>query len=50
MAAGYSPIIVYKENKISYFNALEKAREGKSKNYFQSCLSKWIKATISYWM
>lgn len=38
LAAGYSPIIVYKENKASYFNALEKARDGKSKNYFQFML------------
>ena len=38
MSAGYSPMIVYKENKISYFNALEKTKEGKSKSYYQFML------------
>ena len=34
----YSPIIVYKDNKTSYFNALEKSKEGKLKNYYQFML------------
>jgi len=31
----YSPIIIYKENKEAYFNAIAKAREGKKQKYFQ---------------
>jgi Fic family protein len=38
MSAGYSPIIIYKANKLAYFNALEKTNEGKSKNYYQFML------------
>lgn len=38
MSAGYYSIIVYKENKLSYFNALEQAIDGKSKNYYQFIL------------
>jgi len=38
MSARYSPIIVYKENKTSYFNALEKTKEGKLKSYYQFML------------
>lgn len=38
MSNGYSPIIVYKDNKIGYFNAIEKSKEGKSKNYYQFML------------
>jgi len=38
MSAGYSPIIVYKDNKLAYFNALEKTRDGKLKNYYQFML------------
>jgi Fic family protein len=38
MNAGYSPIIVYKENKLSYFNVLEKSKEGKLKSYYQFML------------
>ena len=38
MSNGYSPIIVYKENKLAYFNALEKTRDGKLKNYYQFML------------
>ena len=34
----YSPLIIYKDNKISYFNALEKSKEGKLKNYYQFML------------
>jgi Fic family protein len=35
---GYYPIIVYKDNKVSYFNAIEKSKEGKLKNYYQFML------------
>jgi len=38
MSAGYSPIIVYKENKLAYFNALERSQEGNLKNYYQFML------------
>lgn len=38
MSNGYSPIIVYKENKLSYFNALNKTKEGKLKEYYQFML------------
>jgi Fic family protein len=38
MNAGYSPIIVYKENKLSYFNALEHTRTGNLKKYYQFML------------
>lgn len=38
MNGGYSPIIIYKENKLAYFNALEKAGEGRLKNYYQFML------------
>jgi|SRR3989339_180098 len=35
---GYSPIIVYKSNKQAYFNAIEKSRKGRVKNYYQFLL------------
>jgi len=38
MSAGYSPVIVYKENKASYFNALEKTKDRKLKSYYQFML------------
>ncbi len=38
ISKGYSPIIVYKENKQSYFNSLEKSNEGNEKKYFQFML------------
>jgi len=38
MSAGYSPIIIYKENKQSYFNAIEKTKEGRLKSYYQFML------------
>jgi len=38
MSGGYSPIIIYKKNKLSYFNSIEKSREGKLKNYYQFML------------
>jgi Fic family protein len=41
---GYSPIIVYKDNKISYFNSLEKSKEGKLKNYYQFMLEQTDKS------
>ncbi|MFH1710713.1 MAG: Fic family protein [Nanoarchaeota archaeon] len=41
---GYLPIIVYKENKISYFSALEKSKEGKLKNYYQFMLEQTDKS------
>ena len=44
MSAGYSPMIVYKENKESYFNALEKTKDGKLKNYYQLMLEQTDKS------
>lgn len=41
---GYPPIIVYKDNKQSYFNAIEKAREGKKKKYYQFMLEQTNKS------
>ena len=38
MSSGYSPIIVYKENKTAYFNAIERTIDKKSKNYYQFML------------
>lgn len=38
MSAGYSPIIVYKENKLAYFNALEQTINHNSKKYYQFML------------
>jgi len=38
MQNGYPPIIVYKENKEAYFNAIEKTREGRKKKYYQFML------------
>lgn len=35
MSNGYAPIIVYKDKKTSYFNALEKAGQGQTKKYYQ---------------
>jgi len=35
---GYSPITIYKDNKAAYFNAFEKLKEGKLKNFFQFML------------
>jgi len=35
MSAGYHSIIVHKENKLAYFNALQKATSGNSKSYYQ---------------
>mgnify|MGYP001595624583 FL=1 len=38
ISSGYPPIIVYKENKTSYFNLLEKSKEGKLKSYYHFML------------
>lgn len=38
MANNYQPIIVYKDNKMAYFNAIEKSKEGKLKNYYHFML------------
>ena len=38
MSAGYYSVIVYKENKLSYFNALEQTIDGRSKSYYQFML------------
>ena len=38
MSNSYSPIIIYKENKLAYFNAIEKSKEGKLKAYYQLML------------
>ena len=38
MSAGYLPVIVYKDNKSAYFNALEKTKDGKLKSYYQFML------------
>ncbi|MBS3163591.1 Fic family protein [Candidatus Woesearchaeota archaeon] len=38
LSAGYYPIIVYKLNKLAYFNAIEKSKEGRLKNYYQFML------------
>jgi Fic family protein len=38
MSAGYSPVIVYKENKLAYFNSFEKTMDGNLKNYYQFML------------
>jgi Fic family protein len=38
MSEGYSPIIVYKENKIAYFNSIKNSQEGRVKNYYQFML------------
>jgi Fic family protein len=38
MNSGYFPIIVYKDNKLAYFNSIEKSKDGKLKNYYQFLL------------
>jgi len=35
----YSPIIVYKENKVAYFGAIAKASEGRKKKYYHFMLN-----------
>ncbi|MBT4376832.1 Fic family protein [archaeon] len=44
MQNGYPPIIVYKENKNAYFNAIEKARDGRKKQYYQFMLEQTNKS------
>ena len=41
---GYSPIIIYKDNKLAYFNSIEKSKEGKLKNYYQFMLEQTDKS------
>lgn len=38
MSSNYSPIIIYKKNKLAYFNAIEKSQDGNLKNYYQFML------------
>lgn len=38
LSGGYYPVIVYKTNKIAYFNSIEKSKDGKIKNYYQFML------------
>ncbi len=44
MANNYQPIIVYKDNKLAYFNAIEKSKENKLKNYYQFMLEQTDKS------
>ncbi|MBU2576541.1 MAG: Fic family protein [Nanoarchaeota archaeon] len=44
MGRGYQPIIVYKENKESYFNSLAKVNDGMSKKYYQFMLEQTRKS------
>lgn len=41
---GYPPMIVYKNNKEAYFNAIEKVREGNKKKYYQFMLEQTDKS------
>ena len=41
---GYPPMIVYKENKEKYFNAIKQAREGRKKKYYQFMLEQTNKS------
>ncbi len=43
-SSGYPPIIVYKQNKEAYFNSIDKARDGKEKQYFQFMLEQTDKS------
>ena len=38
ISQSYFPIIVYKNNKESYFNSIEKSKEGRLKKYYQFML------------
>ena len=38
MKEGYFPIIVFQKNKMAYFNAIQKARDGMRKKYYQFLL------------
>ncbi|MEK6928268.1 MAG: Fic family protein [Nanoarchaeota archaeon] len=44
ISQGYSPIIVYKENKLAYFNVLEKSKEGRVKSYYHFMLEQMDKS------
>jgi len=44
MQNGYPPIIVYEKNKEAYFNAFEKARDGRKKKYYQFMLEQTDKS------
>jgi Fic family protein len=44
MANHYNPIIVFKDNREAYFNAISKAREGKQKKYYQFMLEQTNKS------
>ena len=44
MANNYQPIIVYKENKLAYFNAIEKSKEKNVRNYYQFMLEQTDKS------
>lgn len=44
MQNGYPPIIVYKDNRNTYFNAISQAREGKTKKYYQFMLEQTNKS------
>jgi Fic family protein len=39
ISGGYFPVIVFKENKLSYFNAIKKARQNNEKKYYKFMLS-----------
>ena len=41
---GYSPIIIYKDNKSAYFNVLAKSRFGRAKSYYQFMLEQTNKS------
>ena len=44
MQNGYPPMIVYRENKLAYFNAIEQAREGRKIKYYQFMLEQMNKS------
>lgn len=55
ISGGYFPIIVFNENKFSYFNSIRKARQGQSKKYYKFMLSQaartydlFLNAAIGY--
>ena len=39
ISGGYFPVIVFNENKLSYFNSIQKARQDKGKKYYKFMLS-----------
>ena len=44
LANHYNPIIVFKDNREAYFNAISKVREGKQKKYYQFMLEQTNKS------